>query len=647
MSPPTNNPYPNASEGIQQIINLTEGQDCIFRGESAHYKDPCSSTLYRQLKRVNATPRSIPGLLKKRQNKLIEQMRPHEEEGKNDLERLMACQHKRAKTNLLDFTGDYAVALFFACSDYERKDESGQVFVKQSSTFPKLETEKNELPEDKTVLLEPPKRLKRAKDQKGVLIHVPGGSLPVAEGETVVIKAEWKQEIVEYLEKMNQVSHETLFDDIEGVIERQDREIKQSAFEETQASTSLKGFAKPKDNQTILIMESYIRLLMVPTQGLYRELLKDHAKVLVARLTDVLKRNPQDTDTYFNRAFIHHSKPDFDYTKAISDYTRVIELKPDYPEAYNNRGTVYMTKPNPDYERAISDCDYAIKLDPGYAIAYINRGAVRMSKLNPDCEQAISDYDRALELNPRLTVGYFNRGLAYAQKPNPDYELAISDFTRALELNPDLTDAYINRGAMYVGKPNPDYELAISDYTRAIKLNPRLAMAYNNRGNAYRNELNPNYHQAIRDYDRAFKLNPSYVKAYRNRGVAHANKPDPDYELAISDYTRAIELRPDYTVAYLNRGNAYKNKSNPDYTRAISDYDRAIKLNPKYAKAYNNRGNVYSNMPKPDYDQAIRDFTRAIEQNLDSAIFTLIEEARIYENQTLTTSERFRTSLVR
>ena len=128
--------------------------------------------------------------------------------------------------------------------DYERKDENGQVFVKQSSTFPKLETEKNELPEDKTVLLEPPKRLKRAKDQKGVLIHVPGGSLPVAEWETVVIKAEWKQEIVEYLEKMNQVSHETLFDDIEGVIERQDREIKQSAFGRDSGINQSEGFCQ-------------------------------------------------------------------------------------------------------------------------------------------------------------------------------------------------------------------------------------------------------------------------------------------------------------------------------------------------------------------------------------------------------------------
>ena len=102
----------------------------------------------------------------------------------------MACQHKTGVTNLLDFSENIAVALYFAC--FKDDDDDGQVIVKQKNTFCKLKTDKA-LPNDEIVLLEPPQKLKRAMCQKGVLIHVPGGFLPFETAETVVIKAEWKQ----------------------------------------------------------------------------------------------------------------------------------------------------------------------------------------------------------------------------------------------------------------------------------------------------------------------------------------------------------------------------------------------------------------------------------------------------------------------
>ena len=619
MNPPKDQ-YPNALEVIRQITNLTQGEDCIYRGESAHYKNPCSSKLYRELKRVNATPRSIPGLLKQRQNKLIEQMRPHEEEGKNDLERLMACQHKGAKTNLLDFTGDHAVALFFACSDDENKGENGRVLVKQKNMFPKLETEKGELPKDKTVLLEPPKRLKRAKDQKGVLIHVPDGSLTIVEGKTVVIRAEWKQEIVEYLEKTHKISHETLFDDIEGVIERQGHDIKQSASEAVQASTRLEGFAKPKDNRNILAMEYYARLSGTLIEGFLRELLDEHANTLIASFTEILKRNPRDAEVYFNRAFVHQSKPDPDYEQAISDYTHAIGFNLNYVEAYNNRGIAYMAKPNPEYERAISDFSRTMELSPNYPGAYYNRGIAYADKSSPDYDQAILNYTRAIGLNPDMALAYYNRGVIHLNKPVPDYDQAALDFTRAIELDPNHARSYNNRATAITEKEGTDYDQVISDYTRAIELDHNYAMAYVNRGIAYSNKPDPDYTQAISDCTRAIELNPHFANSYNARGNAYAKIQKPDYEQAISDYTRAIELDPDYAEAYHDRGVTYFEKPNPDYTQAIADFTKTLELNPTLVMTHYTRGAAYAQKPNPDYEAAINDFSQVISMTPDDAL---------------------------
>ena len=624
--------YPNALEVIRRIINLTRDEDCIFRGESALYEHPCSSTLYRELKRVNATPRSIPRLLKQKQNRLIEQMRPHDDEGKNDLERLMACQHKGAKTNLLDFTGDHAVALFFACFDDENEDEDGQVLIKQKGMFPKLETERDELSNDETVLLEPPKRLRRAKDQKGVLVHVPNGSLPVVEGETVVIKAEWKQEIVEYLEKAHQISHETLFDDIEGVIERQDREIKQNASELGQASTRLEGFAKPKDNRNSLIMEYYVRLSGTPLEGFYRELLVTHANTLIASFTDILKRNPQYAGAYFNRALVYQSKPDPEYEKAILDYTHAIAIGFNFnyveAEAYNNRGVAYMAKPDPDYERAISDFSRTTELSPNYAGAYYNRGIAHADKLIPDHDQSISDYTRAIELDPNYAKAYNNRGNMHTRKSKPRYAQAIADYNRAIELDPNYARAYLNRGVAYMDKPDPDYDRALSDCTRAIELNPNFAGSYNVRGEVYVKIKKPDYDRALSDFTRTIELNPDYTEAYHNRGVTYTKKPDPDYDRAIVDFTMKLKLNPN-PATYCSRGAAYADKPKPDYARAISDFTNALDLNSDMVEAYYGRGIVHSKDSIRDYDRAILDFTRVIELNPDM-ILAYHNRARAY-----------------
>ena len=610
----TQDQYPNALEVICQITNLTQGKDCIYRGESSiNFEYPCSSTLYRQLKKANATKSSTPRILKERQNKLIERMRPHEEEGQNDLERLMSCQNYGALTNLLDFTESADVALFFAC--WKNDDHDGRVIVKPRDVFEELVVrDDSTLPDDRKIFMKPQKTLRRAKDQEGLLVHSPSGFIPFGDEDVVVIKREWKQEILSYLKNIQGKSYEKLFYDMRGVIEQQKYEYKKQVSDATQSTSALQGFTNPKDNKNTLTMERFVRLLRGSVKGLYRELLSEHATTLITQLTKELKQNPLDAVTYFNRAIVHHLKPDPNYVQTILDYGRAIELEPSLVEAYNNRGVAYANKPSPNYKLAMCDYDRAIDLNPNYARAYSNRGILYAEKSQPDYAQAISDYTRAIELEPNFAIVYFNRGNAYAIKPDPDYRQAISDYTRAIELNPSYVKAYNNRGNVYAERPRPDYTQAISDYNRAIELNPHNEDAYNNRGNAYREKPNPDYRQAISDYTRAIELAPSLKEAYNNRGVSYTKKPDPDYAQAISDHTRAIELEPNYVAAYIDRGFAYiSRKLDPDYEKAIFDYTRAIELDPDSAEVYTNRGIVYATKPNPDYEKAISDYTRAIE----------------------------------
>ena len=587
--------YPDVIlEITQQISNATKGKQCIFRGESKTHFVSCSSGLYRQLKNTVGPRESMRTRLKEEQDELIKELSRYPENGNSNLERLAYYQHYhtdgRDATNLLDFSLDSRVALFFACQ--ENGDKDGRVVVKQKSSFHEVEVWDNILPDSEVVWFEPPPdKNRRAKDQRGVLLHVPDGTLSVQDAEIVEIKNEWKKEILKRLENEYGISHKTLFDDPSGLATRRHREYEKKISDSgsPQTATRLQGFSKPNDNQTILKMLSYSKLQNSPITETYNKLLTKDANELINTFTEVLKHNPHDAEAHYNRALVYQSKLDPDYAQAISGYSRAIDLNSNYVGAYNNRGLAYIETPNPDYAQAISDFNSALELNPKLAVTYNNRGNAYSNKPNPDYVQAISDYTSALELNPNLAMAYNNRGRTYAEMSPPDYERALKDYNRAIKLDPNYTKAYYNRTLVYQSKSDPDYAQSISDGTRAIKLNPNLAKAYNDRGNVYAKKPQPDYNQAISDYDSAIRLNPNFANAYYNRGNAYSYKLNPDYDKAISDYDSAIRLNPNFANAYYSRSNAYARKPNSDYVRAKSDFMYALKLNPDLGWGDRNR----------------------------------------------------------
>ena len=57
-----------------------------------------------------------------------------------------------------------------------------------------------------------------ARDQRAVLLHAPNGTLPFEIEETVLVKSELKEEILELLENVYSVSYETIYRGIRNPI---------------------------------------------------------------------------------------------------------------------------------------------------------------------------------------------------------------------------------------------------------------------------------------------------------------------------------------------------------------------------------------------------------------------------------------------
>lgn len=89
---------------------ITDG-DYIFRGESECY-EKVSSSLYRELKSTIGLECVDIGNF---QDEILEQAKAYTDTT-DRFEILTELQHYGGKTNLIDFTKDYKVALFFACS---------------------------------------------------------------------------------------------------------------------------------------------------------------------------------------------------------------------------------------------------------------------------------------------------------------------------------------------------------------------------------------------------------------------------------------------------------------------------------------------------------------------------------------------------
>ena len=562
---------------ISEIKKRSANGEYIYRGEPEYYKKhpycgKVSSNLWRELEFVKAKYSNI----KKVQADIVAAARAYYKVGIEDYQILTDLQHYGGKTNLIDFTTDYDVALFFACYGSPGKD--GRVTILQVTEEVKL------------MLSCPLTPANRVRAQKSVFVEPPKGYIE-QKYEVVCIPKDLKLGILQYLQTSRDINPAVIYNDIHGFIRSQNADW--MAYREFYS-----GFISQNNSEEVQVT------------GEKRKALEEAIK----HYTNALELNLQLPAVYYNLGLVHYAKQEYD--RAVDDFTKATGLKPNYADAFNSRGVAYQI--NGDDERAIEDHSRAIQLKSNYAEAYNNRGIAYKSKGNLD--RAIEDYNKAIELKPDYAIAYHNRGGIYFLKE--EYDRAISDYKEAIKLESDNASAYFNRGVVYVRKGEADR--AIADFSKAIILNSNDAEAYFNRGIAHINKKD--YDCAIGDFDRVLELNPNHVETYIGQGLAHFHKGD--YDRAITELNKAIEINSEFAEAYNIRGVTYSDKGKQ--FRAIEDYNRAIELKPDYAEAYNNRGVAYGKKGEIDGLSrsasavvcAIKDYNSAIGLNAEfSTVF--------------------------
>ena len=435
---------------LGELARKSTSDNYIYRGEPKYYKK-VSSSLYRQFPDIERQYFHIESV----QDEIL--LAASQFIGQFDKDDVLAqLQHYGYPTNLIDFTADYHIALFFACDGEPQED--GRVIFLRPTNYP---------------LLRPGSPPNRVIAQKSILVRPPAGFVEPA--DIVTVPRELKGPILKYLSMSHGIDVTTIYNDLHGFMRH--HKAHKSAYAEFYAG--LTHFLKGERTEAI---ERYDRAIALNPQmamaynnrGAAWMAGGDHSHAIVD-FNRAIELNPQDAGAYNNRGSALKDLRQYDL--AVANHDRAIELNPGNAGFYSNRGNAYAAMQQ--HERALKDYNRAIELDPKSATTYSDRGTT--FKDMGEYDLAIEDYDRAIELNPNIAAIFDNRGNAYSARG--DHDLAIGDHDRAIELDGHIPLAYNNRGAAYWRKGK--YQRALHDFNRAIDLNPRFAIAFYNRSECW------------------------------------------------------------------------------------------------------------------------------------------------------------------
>lgn len=393
----------NAPRTVEDIISelnkKTEDGDYIFRGESQCH-EKASSGLYRELKKLRMLDRGVEIF----QDQELKYAKRYGYTKKTDeFEILTEIQHFGGKTNLIDFTTCYYIALFFACE--KSPSEDGRIILQdQNGTI-------------KDYIIEPcdPDPKSRVRVQKSIFVKPPKGFIEV--DKKVVIPKNLKLPLLKYLKKKIGISTETIYPDLYGFVSSQ--YIRWSVYEEIdKGNNHLKSGKEAEERQEKA--KNCKQAIQHFTNAI------DNAIQLDEGLA--LSYNSRGC-AYFTEYELDNSADNLE--NAITDFSKAIELIPKYAEAYNRRGGAYLSKGNS--EDAIADFNKAIELNSEFAEAYHSRGFAYFTKRK--FILAIQDYTEAVQLKSDDSVFYYDRGVAWLHQQ--EWEKAKADLiiARSMEFN--------------------------------------------------------------------------------------------------------------------------------------------------------------------------------------------------------------------
>ena len=198
---------PNTVDKILlKIENKSGTGEYIYRGESKHF-ETVSSNLYRVfLDRKGFDVEAEQFDIEVVQKGMLEEAKKYLRRTSSDCELLVEMQHYGGKTNLIDFTTDYFVALFFACE--QSASENGRIICQRKELL-------------SSTIKEPSELISRVLAQSSVFVRPPEGFIKPDDNDIINISSEIKLPMLEYLKEIHDISIETIYNDIHGFIRYQ------------------------------------------------------------------------------------------------------------------------------------------------------------------------------------------------------------------------------------------------------------------------------------------------------------------------------------------------------------------------------------------------------------------------------------------
>ena len=207
---------PSTIDDILRKIEQKAGTgEYLYRGEPEHYQeDPyygkVSSKLYRDfLERKGFDVEGEHFDIEVVQEAMLSAARRFFRKTVQDFEILAEIQHYGGKTNLIDFTTDYLIALFMVCDREESLGEDGRIILQEKELIDPY-------------IAEPYEPINRVIAQKSVFVRHPDGFILPNEDDVINIPADLKILIRKHLERYHGVSAETVYNDLHGFIKNQD-----------------------------------------------------------------------------------------------------------------------------------------------------------------------------------------------------------------------------------------------------------------------------------------------------------------------------------------------------------------------------------------------------------------------------------------
>ena len=334
---------------INELALKAAGGNYIFRGES-ECNDKVSSSLYREYEWGSSSVDQ--GLdMEDIQQFRLDAAKSFAFEA-DEWELLTQIQHYGGNTNLIDFTFDYLIALFFACDG--KHSASGRVILLD------MEGDMSEH------IVKPSQPANRVIAQKSVFVRPPTGI--IIPDCVVEIPAGIKLQLLGYLDKAHGISAETMYNDLHGYIRY--RAMHSEAF--------------------AMLNEGFI----LHGKGDY--------KSAIDRYTVAIDYHPRLVIAYLQRG-LAYSK-DGNYDDAITDCNIALQLHPGLSLAYSSRGLVQAREG--DYEDSILDFTEAVDIDPNFGSAYCNRGEAWLCL--SELDKAKADLVVAKDLGVDIVASFHN-----------------------------------------------------------------------------------------------------------------------------------------------------------------------------------------------------------------------------------------------